>query len=135
MPRFFLLTLFFAIVTVYADAQSTVFEDTRDGQNYPVVHLNNLKWLGENLRYRSPSQNDTLIDVRECGVFYSYADAANACPPDWRLPNEKEVKALIKLNKRKKINLTDTLQINLCGRIDYEKYRKRGIQNTFWLDA
>jgi hypothetical protein len=30
--------------------------------------------------------------------------------------------------------LADVLDIELCGRIDYEKHSKPGLQNTFWLN-
>ena len=40
---------------------------------------------------------------------------------------------MIKLDKREKVNLTDPLQIHLCGRVDYDKHQKDGTQNTFWI--
>ena len=42
----------------------------------------------------------------------------------WRLPNEKEVKELIKMDKRGKIDLIDTLKVDMCGRIDGGKAAK-----------
>ncbi|MEM7041143.1 MAG: FISUMP domain-containing protein, partial [Bacteroidota bacterium] len=115
-------------------AQTKTFVDPRDSNAYEIVELNDLEWLRENLRYRSPSNYDTLIAPAECGVFYLQEDAGKACPEGWRLPKEKEVKALLKLDKKGRLKLVDTLKIALCGRIDYGKHSKPGMQNTFWLD-
>lgn len=125
------------IITMYSlwlSEPIEVFVDDRDNNSYEIVELNELKWFKENLRYRFNKDQDTLIDQSDCGVFYSATIAKNACPKGWRLPTEKEVKKLIKANKRDNLNLIDTLNISLCGRIDYGKHTKIGLQNTFWLN-
>ncbi len=110
------------------------YTDPRDGNTYNIIQLDNLNWFKENLRYRSTSKKDTLISLEKCGVFYFFEDAKSACPNGWRLPTEKEVKSLIQADKKGKINLIDTLEIQLCGRIDYDTHAKAGSQNTFWLN-
>lgn len=113
--------------------------DLRDGNEYEYVQLGELYWLTSNLRYETastmavPDSFPTLVG--ECGAFYLVDDIAEACPDSWRLPTEKELKTVIKANKRKRINLSDTLNIVLCGRIDYEIYARPGEQSTFWIDA
>jgi hypothetical protein len=127
----FLLTCGALIQEQHSDS---TFTDPRDGNPYRIVQLGDLYWFQENLKYRTNTGADTLIDETNCGVFYDHAAAITACPDGWRLPTEKEVKALIKLNKRGKLNLMDTLNINLCGRIDNEKHTKIDMQNTYWLN-
>lgn len=108
--------------------------DTRDAQQYPTVKLDALEWMAENLRYDAPSTTDTLI-AESCGRFYAVDLAQHVCPIGWRLPTEKEVRQLIKADNKGKLQLADTLAINLCGRIDNGKHTKIGLQNTYWLQA
>lgn len=130
--NYFIIILLLLFWSPPRTEQST-FQDPRDGNTYPVIQLGELYWMTENLRYRTDGL-DTLIDEQKCGVFYNYDAAIKACPDGWRLPTENEVKALLKLDKRGKLNLLDTLDINLCGRIDNEKHTKLDMQNTFWLN-
>ncbi len=132
----FLISYFISLILFFptAEEKTKSFTDQRDGNTYSIVQLHELQWLGENLRYRSPSAKDTLVSPQGCGVFYLVEDAKKACPKGWRLPTEKEVSALIKADKKGKIHLSDTLNILLCGRIDYDKQAKQGEQNTFWLN-
>ena len=119
--------------------QSQTLTDSRDGQQYQVVTINNLQWTAENLRYRSPQAVNWPVgaedDCESCGLFYPVEEAFGLCPDGWRLPTEAEVKALIKMDRKGKINLTDTLHIQLCGRHDNGEYGRFGTQNTFWIDA
>lgn len=113
------------------------FEDSRDKNVYPYVPIGELYWFQENLRYKTSSSMtlpaDDPSETDLCGQFYSVEDAFRVCPEGWRLPTEKETKNLVKADKKGKINLIDTLQIELCGRIDYGKISKIGEQNTFWI--
>ena len=115
--------------------QNSTFKDLRDLNEYSIVQIGELNWLGENLRYEFNNGNDTLIKESNCGVFYKVDEAFKACPQGWRLPTEKEVKFLLKEEKKERIDLVDTLNIVLCGRIDSDVYSKAGEQNTFWIDA
>ena len=109
--------------------------DSRDGNQYEIVELNGIQWFTENIRFQTENSTSIADGTTVCGEFYLVDDAFNVCPDGWRLPTEPEVKSLIKLNKRKKINLTDTLKIELCGRIDVGKHSRQGEQNTFWIDS
>ncbi|MEZ4917872.1 MAG: FISUMP domain-containing protein [Saprospiraceae bacterium] len=115
---------------------SNVFTDPRDGNTYQYVQVGELDWFVENLRFQTTNSVDVSgEELNECGLFYPVEEAGTVCPDSWRLPTEKEVKALIKNEKRGRIQLIDTLQIQLCGRIDYGTLAKTGTQNTFWIDA
>ena len=114
--------------------RETSFTDQRDGEQYEIIEIENLLWFRENLRYRPGSGRDTLIPDDGCGVFCKVEQVKSVCPEGWRLPREKEVKNLMRLEKKGEIIIKDLLNIKLCGRIDYEKHTKSGMQNTFWLD-
>jgi hypothetical protein len=131
-----MIVIFGLVLNLFVSAQQplAIFIDTRDCNQYEIVQLNDLKWFAENLRYQSVSKKDTLIPIDNCGIFYLQEDAKVACPDGWRLPTEKEVNSLVRLNKKGELNLIDTLNIGLCGRIDYERHSKFGQQNTFWLN-
>jgi hypothetical protein len=49
------------------------------------------------------------------------------------LARELEFKSLIKTDKRGKINLLDSLNIDPFGRIDAGELGRKAEQNTFWL--
>jgi hypothetical protein len=121
-----------------SDENSMRFTDARDGNSYGYVEINSLKWMTENLRYET-LQSMTVSDYTEncegCGEFYFVHDAFDVCPENWRLPTEREVKALIKWHKKKKLLLNESLSILLCGRVDNGQHSKSGTQNTFWIDA
>jgi hypothetical protein len=127
----------FLCLTLYA--QPLEFHDARDGNIYPYVAIGPLDWFTENLRFTtalSLQVEDSSAENRQsCGEFYLVEEAATACPTGWRLPTEAEVKTLIKLQKKRKINLLDSLRIQLCGRIDGGQGGEMGEQNTFWIDA
>jgi hypothetical protein len=128
-----LLSTFFLLKSSHSQEDS--FVDPRDSNSYAIVQINELKWFQENLRYEFNNGKDTLILESDCGVFYEVEEAFKACPQGWRLPTEKEVKALLKEEKKGRIELVDSLKIVLCGRIDSGEYAKTGEQNTFWMDA
>lgn len=132
---FFILILF----GVNKKINTETFLDERDGNEYSVVALNDLKWLRENLRYQTStsicSNDSSILNCVSCGQFYLVEDAFKVCPKGWRLPTEKEVKALIKLDKRGNINLSEALNILLCGRVDNGNMTKIAEQNTFWIDS
>lgn len=114
------------------------FEDPRDGNVYAYTSLHGLNWFTENLRYKMDqsiclSTPDSLCE--DCGEFYLMEQAFLACPAGWRLPTVKEIKQLIKLEKRKKVEIRTALMVILCGRIDNRTHTRLGEQNTYWLDA
>lgn len=112
--------------------------DTRDGQTYSYTTIGATNWMTENLRFETPlavAIFDRDSTLAHCGFFYPVSEALTVCPAGWRLPTEKEVTTLIKQNKKGHIDLIDTLQLELCGRIDSDKHAKAGAQNTFWIDA
>lgn len=110
------------------------FVDPRDNSRYELIELGGLLWFRENLKFRADTLKDTLINADNCGIFYPVDLAKNVCPEGWRLPKEKEVKKLINCDKKGVFSLIDTLDIELCGRIDDDTHSKYGLQNTFWLD-
>ncbi|MFK7784902.1 MAG: FISUMP domain-containing protein [Crocinitomicaceae bacterium] len=114
------------------------FIDHRDENSYEYVEINSLKWMMENLRYKvsgSMTVADSTENCEECGEFYFVHDAFDVCPENWRLPTEREVKALIKWHKKQKLSLTESLSIVLCGRVDNGRHSKPGSQNTYWVNA
>lgn len=92
--------------------------DTRDGNRYRIVKIQNRWWMAENLRYgieiptsRDQTDNDTIEFYRELvnnerdtvGGVYSWLESLNyqvkepkgICPDRWHLPTKPEWEALI----------------------------------------
>lgn len=133
--------LFFTLASIHSvpvtHSAVAQFEDKRDGQVYEYAEVNELNWMLENLRYKTPKSicnNKDAPLCYKCGQFYLVEDAETACPAGWRLPTKKEVKALFKAVKKNQLDLPQTLRIDLCGRIDNGKISDTGLQNTFWLN-
>lgn len=130
-----LLTLVFLIVNLAAYAQEVMqFEDSRDKEIYNYVLVDKLFWMTDNLRF-STEEAYQIKEDDKCAYFYGVEEAFKVCPEGWRLPNEKEVKKLLKLDKRGVLDVADSLKILKCGRIDNYHHSKFGEQNTFWMDA
>ena len=67
--------------------------DSRDGQTYQTVTVNNTIWLSENMKYKTP--NSITVDNNEYGnsYFYPHDEADDVCPNEFRIPTENEFKA------------------------------------------
>ena len=67
--------------------------DSRDGQSYKVVLLNDKVWLGRNLNYKSVDswcyQNNSSM-CEKFGRLYTWEGAKTACPVGWHLPSKRE---------------------------------------------
>lgn len=68
------------------------YTDTRDGQEYDYIHVGNLDWFAENLKYTEIGKayvNEAVMG-KVLGMYYNYNDAVSACPEGWRLPTEED---------------------------------------------
>ena len=74
-------------------ACSESFTDSRDGQSYDVVKIDNLSWMAENLNYATETSACPDGDSRNCkrlGRLYTWAEAKTVCPEGWRLPTKAD---------------------------------------------
>jgi uncharacterized protein (TIGR02145 family) len=76
-----------------------IFTDTRDGHSYPMVEMNGLFWLAENLNYNAEEGaveiKDNENNKQSFGRLYTHEAIDNAIPHGWRLPTRSEVENLI----------------------------------------
>jgi uncharacterized protein (TIGR02145 family) len=86
--------------------------DTRDGQSYQVVRINNQIWLAENFRYLPSKEkgdkyenswvyenNNDYLDLHY-GRLYDWNTAMNIAPEGWRLPSNEDFIELIDFIKK-----------------------------------
>lgn len=73
------------------------FTDNRDKRQYYITEVGNTEWMRENLAWDGAGHAFRNCEVMSTifGRYYSWEEAQNACPEDWRLPSEKDWQDLL----------------------------------------
>ncbi|MBR1576362.1 MAG: hypothetical protein IJ654_07950 [Bacteroidales bacterium] len=71
------------------------FTDPRDGHSYHYTQKNGLDWMAENLSFADAGLSYFDCEVMDglFGRYYTWKEAAAACPDGWRLPTNAEFMA------------------------------------------
>lgn len=82
--------LVFLLVITGVTAQTGMFTDPRDGQQYQTITIGNRKWFREHLRYQTrfsycPNFN-TDKTACDSGNYYLNTELDTVCPKGWRVP-------------------------------------------------
>lgn len=74
------------------------YTDSRDGQTYRTVRVGAQIWMAQNMNYACPDswnyENDPA-NGRQYGRLYSWNGAHRACPPGWRIPDNRDWDRLV----------------------------------------
>lgn len=73
------------------------FIDNRDKHSYYIMEVGKTEWMRENLAWNGAGHAFRNCDVMSpiFGRYYTWEEAQNACPEDWRLPSEKDWQDLL----------------------------------------
>lgn len=70
------------------------FIDIRDNQVYDTVEINGLRWMKQNLNFDVGEEcwnyDNNPKNGKLYGRLYTWKAAKLACPPNWRIPTDKE---------------------------------------------
>lgn len=90
------------------------FTDSRDGQKYYYNTVGGKDWMIQNLAWNGAGiaykDDEAISDV--FGRFYTWSEAASACPSGWHLPSNAEFKALAEAVAGKEDNAAGALMVD-----------------------
>ena len=107
--------------------------DSRDGRTYPYVGIGSLEWMARNLAYGSgkPYFNaEAMQDV--FGMYYTWDEAAAACPEGWRLPTSADWDDLAIAHGCKDVTST---YAGVAGDMMADAYMNETKMWEFWPDV
>jgi uncharacterized protein (TIGR02145 family) len=81
------------ITPIDMSIKNGVFLDGRDSISYKYTIIGKQVWMAENLKC-PPGRTFTIEDniglCKECGRYYTYEEALEACPNGWHLPTDRD---------------------------------------------
>lgn len=85
------------VASAMSFADNEEMQDKRDGKIYHKVNLGCNVWLAENLNFESGESYcyNGAASCNQDGRLYTWEIAMVACPENWRLPTDKEWKAVL----------------------------------------
>lgn len=128
-----------SIPQVATDINKPNFYDTRDEEMYNYVEVDGLYWMTQNLRYSGPESQKIGAAYFNCeaarpvfGAYYTWKDAINACPPDWRLPSNADWLKLAKaVSPSSEFSESSDFR-NVAGDFMVDAYFNRDKMWEFW---
>ncbi|MEM9888781.1 MAG: FISUMP domain-containing protein [Bacteroidota bacterium] len=97
--KIFSILLFFSLPFSHFEQVNQQITDARDGNTYDTIHIGNLIWFQEDLRYVSEKSycatEKNKEEVCSRSNYYAREEAASVCPEGWRLPTWQEWEAVV----------------------------------------
>jgi len=88
-----LLTAIIGTSYLFGCSSENTLQDPRDGQKYKTVMIDGVRWMVENLNYKTGNSWCYDNDDSKCkqyGRLYDLKTAITACPDGWHLPTSQE---------------------------------------------
>lgn len=100
------------------DISFSEYQDPRDGKKYQTIKIDNIEWFRNNLDFDDTAEfeHSSLIQdvfdaempsiksTGDCGRFYNFYAAQEACPEGWEIPKRSDFIDLFKKIARKEPN-------------------------------
>jgi len=85
--------LIFSSWLLWSCASHSVFVDSRDGNQYSTVVIDQKKWFAENLRYKDVvgyPYDRNAVNIANHGILYPYTSIDQVCPNGWRTASDRD---------------------------------------------
>ena len=82
---------------ILKQSDTSSFTDSRDGQVYKIIKLNDRWWMAQNFNYETTGSycySDKNLNCNIYGRLYTLSSAKNSYPPGWHLPTDDEWQTL-----------------------------------------
>jgi Fibrobacter succinogenes major domain (Fib_succ_major). len=82
------------------ESRSNAFIDSRDGQTYPTIKIDQQIWIAKNLAFKPEDgkywvYNNDNLNASKFGYLYNFETSKSVCPAGWHLPEKRDFEILL----------------------------------------
>lgn len=124
---------------INAFTQTSLFTDSRDGQQYPTITVNGRQWFRENLRFATQKSFYPNFSKDTSGWwqgnYYSNSELGKICPPGWHVATIADWESYISNLPGKHTKNNGVLQYDTLIYKEDKNYRLNMSREVLWADT